>query len=41
MEADIPPADVASIRLVERLGFEREGYSPRFPYLDGAWRGHE
>ncbi|WUD71267.1 GNAT family N-acetyltransferase [Streptomyces sp. NBC_00510] len=41
LEANIQPANVASIRLVERLGFEREGYSPRFQYLDGAWRGHE
>lgn len=41
LEANIQPANVASIRLVERLGFEREGYSPRFQYIDGAWRGHE
>jgi ribosomal-protein-alanine N-acetyltransferase len=41
LEANIQPANVASIRLVERLGFEREGYSPRFQFLDGAWRGHE
>lgn len=41
LEADIQPANVASVRLVKRPGFEREGYSPRFQYLDGAWRGHE
>ena len=41
LEANIQPANASSIRLVERLGFEREGYSPRFQFLDGAWRGHE
>ncbi len=30
-----------SVRLVESLGFECEGYSPRFLRIDGRWRDHE
>lgn len=41
LEANIQPGNVPSLRLVERLGFRREGYAPHFQYLDGAWRGHE
>lgn len=41
LEANIQPANTPSIRLVERLGFQREGYSPRFQYVNGAWRDHE
>ncbi|WP_314173756.1 GNAT family N-acetyltransferase [Streptomyces winkii] len=41
LEANIQPANAPSIRLVERLGFRREGFSPHFQFLDGAWRGNE
>ncbi|MBP8538062.1 GNAT family N-acetyltransferase [Streptomyces sp. MK37H] len=41
LEANIQPANESSIRLVRRLGFQREGYSPHFQFLNGAWRGHE
>jgi ribosomal-protein-alanine N-acetyltransferase len=41
VEADIQPENSASIRLVERLGFRREGFSPEFIKIDGAWRDHE
>ncbi|MFH8411238.1 GNAT family N-acetyltransferase [Streptomyces sp. NPDC018019] len=41
LEANIQPGNAASIRLVERLGFRRAGYFPRFQYVDGAWRDHE
>jgi hypothetical protein len=37
----IQPANHASLRLVRRLGFGKEGYSPDMLFIDGAWRGHE
>jgi [ribosomal protein S5]-alanine N-acetyltransferase len=41
LEAQIQPANHASIGLVQRLGFRREGYSPGLLFIDGAWRDHE
>jgi ribosomal-protein-alanine N-acetyltransferase len=41
LEANIQPGNVASIALVETLGFHREGYSPRYLKLGGRWRDHE
>ena len=41
IEANIQPANVASIRLVRSCGFGREGLSPQFLYINGAWRDHE
>ncbi|MGE0324888.1 MAG: GNAT family N-acetyltransferase [Polyangiaceae bacterium] len=41
LEANIQPGNLASRRLVERLGFRLEGLSPRFLKLDGEWRDHE
>jgi len=41
LEANIQPGNENSIRLVEALGFECEGYSPRFLRIDGRWRDHE
>ncbi|TDC67536.1 N-acetyltransferase, partial [Actinomadura sp. GC306] len=41
VEADIQPGNAASIKLVERLGFRREGFSPEFIKIDGVWRDHE
>ncbi|TDC48122.1 N-acetyltransferase [Actinomadura sp. KC345] len=41
VEADIQPGNAASIRLVRRLGFRREGFSPGFIKIDGVWRDHE
>ncbi len=40
-EADIQPGRTASIALVRELGFRREGPSPDFLQVDGAWRDHE
>ncbi len=41
VEANIQPANERSRRLVEGLGFEREGYSKRYLFIDGDWRDHE
>ena len=41
LEANIQPANTASIRLAERCGFRREGYSPHYLQIDGAWKDHE
>ncbi len=41
LEANIQPANTASIQLVESLGFRREGFSPRYLKIGGRWRDHE
>jgi [ribosomal protein S5]-alanine N-acetyltransferase len=40
IEADIRPENQPSQRLVERLGFQREGLLRRYLDIDGDWRDH-
>jgi [ribosomal protein S5]-alanine N-acetyltransferase len=40
IEANIQPDNAASIALVERCGFVREGFSERYLKIGGHWRDH-
>ncbi|WNZ25823.1 GNAT family N-acetyltransferase [Leptolyngbya sp. NK1-12] len=41
IEANIQPENMASINLVKRLGFTKEGFSRRYLKINGEWRDHE
>ena len=41
VEANIQPGNLASIALVKRAGFVKEGYSRRYLKICGRWRDHE
>ncbi len=41
VQAGVVPGNHASVRVLEKAGFRREGYSKRYLKLDGAWRDHE
>jgi ribosomal-protein-alanine N-acetyltransferase len=41
LEANIQPNNQRSKRLVESLGFRREGFSPRYLQIADEWRDHE
>jgi ribosomal-protein-alanine N-acetyltransferase len=40
VEAACIPANVASIRLLEKTGFRREGVARQYLCIDGAWQDH-
>lgn len=41
LEANIQPDNRASRALAQHLGFQQEGYSPRYLKIGGEWRDHE
>jgi len=40
LEASCLPHNAASIRLLEKVGFTREGYARRYLCIDGRWQDH-
>ena len=38
--ANVLPSNERSIRLLGRLGFDREGYAPDYLFIGGQWRDH-
>lgn len=41
LEANIQPKNTSSILLIQRNGFRKEGFSPRYLKIDSEWRDHE
>jgi ribosomal-protein-alanine N-acetyltransferase len=40
VEVNIRPENLASLRVVDKLGFRDEGLRLRYLHIDGAWRDH-
>jgi len=41
LEANIMPHNIPSLATIKRVGFSREGYSPRYLRIAGKWEDHE
>lgn len=40
MEADVMPDNMASLRVLEKCGYEREGYFRKYLRINGKWEDH-
>jgi [ribosomal protein S5]-alanine N-acetyltransferase len=40
VQAAVMPDNVASIRVVEKAGFRKEGFAPNYLRINGRWRDH-
>ena len=41
IEANVQPKNIASINILKRAGFTKEGFSRRYLKIDKRWRDHE
>ena len=41
VQAGVMPRNKASIRVLEKVGFRHEGFSPRYLNINGVWEDHE
>lgn len=41
IEASVIPRNTRSLRVLEKLGFEIEGYSPQYLKINGVWEDHK
>ena len=41
VEANVQPHNKASIAVLQRCGFSKEGFSPKYLKIGGRWRDHE
>ncbi|MEO2076019.1 MAG: GNAT family protein [Bacillus sp. (in: firmicutes)] len=41
VQAAVMPRNMASKRILEKAGFKKEGYSPKYLKINGTWEDHE